>query len=95
MTNGESVLFKIGIYPEGILAKRVCDFINYWTTTDLMLDVAIRRHCRLSNIDETTLRQAIYHVKEKAISNNEMLKHLFKPMSCDEFITVLTHMSIN
>lgn len=95
MTNGESVLFKIGVDPRGVRAKRVSDFINYWTTTDLDLDIAFRRHCRVNDMDEMALRQAFYYIKEKAISNNEMVAHLFKLMTCDEFITVLAHMSIN
>ena len=66
MTKGEVALFRIGIDPTGVRAKKVCDFINYWTTTDLELDLAIRRYCRLNEIDEVALKQAFYWVKEKA-----------------------------
>ena len=41
MTNGEVALFRIGVDPRGVRAKKVCDFINYWTTTDLELDLAL------------------------------------------------------
>ena len=95
MTKGEVALFRIGIDPSGVRAKKVCDFINYWTTTDLDLELAIRRYCRLSEIDEVTLKQAFYWVKEKAIANNDLIAQLFKSMSCDEFIIVLTNISIN
>lgn len=95
MTKGEVALFRIGVDPTGVRAKKVCNFINYWTTTDLDLKLAIRRYCRLSEIDEVTLKQAFYWVKEKAIVNNDLIAQLFKSMSCDEFIIVLTNISIN
>ena len=95
MTKGEVALFRIGVDATGVRAKKVCNFINYWTTTDLDLDLAIRRYCRLSGIDEVTLKQAFYWVKEKAIVNNDLIAQLFKSMSCDEFIIVLTNISIN
>ena len=95
MTKGEVALFRIGVDPTGVRAKKVCNFINYWTTTDLDLELAIRRYCRLSEIDEVTLKQAFYWVKEKAIVNNDLIAQLFKSMSCDEFIIVLTNISIN
>jgi hypothetical protein len=95
VTNGEVALFRIGVDPRGVRAKKVCDFINYWTTTDLELDLAIRRYCRLYEVDEVALKQAVYWVKEKAIANNDLIAQLFKSMSCDEFIIVLTNISIN
>ena len=95
MTNGESALFKIGIHPSGVLAKRVCNFINYWTSTDLEFDAAFLRYCRTNELASKTLISDIIAIKQKAISNNEMLEHLFRPMTYVEFITVLAHMSIN
>lgn len=95
MTKGEIALFRIGVDPRGVRAKKVCDFINYWTTTDIELDVAIRRYCRLNEVDKTDLKQAFYWVKTKAVANNDLVAHLFKSMSCDEFIIVLTNISIN
>ena len=95
MTNGESALFKIGIHPNGVMAQRVCKFINYWTSTDLEFDAAFMRDCRMNEIESKTLIVDIIAIKQKAISNNEMLEHLFKPMTYVEFITVLAHMSIN
>ena len=95
MTKGEVALFRIGVDPRGVRAKKVCDFINYWTTTDLELDLAIRRYCRLYEVDEVALKQAFYWVKKKAISNNDLIAQLFKLMSRDEFVIVLANISIN
>lgn len=95
MTNGEKALFKIGIHPSGVMAQRVVNFINYWTTTDLDFYAAFSRYCRTNEIESKTLIVDIIAIKQKAISNNEMLQHLFKPMTYIEFITVLTHMGVN
>ena len=95
MTNGESALFKIGIHPSGVMAKRVCKFIDYWTSTDLEFDAAFLRYCRMNELESKTLVVDMIAIKQKAISNNEMLEHLFKPMTYAEFITVIANMSIN
>lgn len=95
MTNGETALFKIGIHPSGVVAKRVCKFIDYWTSTDLEFDAAFLRYCRANELESKTLIADIIMIKQKAISNNQMLEHLFKPMTYVEFMTVLAHMSVN
>lgn len=95
MTNGEAALFKIGIHPSGVMAKRVVGFIDFWTSSDLDFDAAFLRYCRKNEIEVKTLIVDIIAIKQKAISNNEVLEHLFKPMTYVEFITVLAHMSVN
>ena len=95
MTNGEIALFKIGIHPSGVMAKRVVGFIDFWTSSDLDFDAAFLRYCRKNEIEVKTLIVDIIAIKQKAISNNEVLEHLFKPMTYVEFITVLAHMSVN
>ena len=95
MTNGEAALFKIGIHPSGVMAKRVVGFIDFWTSSDLDFDAAFLRYCRKNEIEVRTLIVDMIAIKQKAISNNEVLEHLFKPMTYVEFITVLAHMSVN
>ena len=95
MTNGEAALFKIGIHPSGVMAKRVVGFIDFWTSSDLEFDAAFLRYCRKNEFEVKTLIVDIIAIKQKAISNNEVLEHLFKPMTYVEFITVLAHMSVN
>ena len=95
MTTGETALFKIGIHPSGVMNQRVVGFINYWTSSDLDFDAAFLRYCRKNEIEVKTLIVDIIAIKQKAISNNEMLQHLFTPMTYIEFITVLAHMGIN
>ena len=95
MTNGEAALFKIAIHPSGVMAKRVVGFIDFWTSSDLEFDAALLRYCRKNEIEVKTLIVDIIAIKQKAISNNEVLEHLFKPMTYVEFITVLAHMSVN
>ena len=99
MTNGETALFKIGIHPSGVMAKRVVGFIDFWTSSDLEFDAAFLRYCRKNEIELKTLIVDIIAIKQKAISNtisnNEMLQHLFKQMTYVEFITVLAHMGVN
>ena len=95
MTNGEAALFKIGIHPSGVMAKRVVGFIDFWTSSDLEFDAAFLRYCRKNEIEVKTLIVDIIAIKQKAISNNEVLEHLFKPTTYVEFITVLAHMSVN
>lgn len=95
MTTGETALFKIGIHPSGVMNQRVIGFINYWTSSDLDFDAAFLRYCRKNEIEVKTLIVDIIAIKQKAISNNEMLQHLFTPMTYSEFITVLAHMGIN
>ena len=95
MTNGEAALFKIAIHPSGVMAKRVVGFIDFWTSSDLDFDAAFLRYCRKNEIEVKTLIVDIIAIKQKAISNNEVLEHLFKPMTYVEFITVLAHMSVN
>ena len=95
MTNGEAAIFKIGIHPSGVMAKRVVGFIDFWTSSDLDFDAAFLRYCRKNEIEVKTLIVDIIAIKQKAISNNEVLEHLFKPMTYVEFITVLAHMSVN
>lgn len=95
MTNGESALFKIGIHPSGVMAKRVCNFINYWTSTDLGFDAAFLNYSQVNESESKTLIADVIAIKQKAISNNQMLEHLFKPMTYVEFMTVLAHMSVN
>lgn len=95
MTNGETALFKIGIHPSGVMAKRVCKFIDYWTSTDLEFDAAFLKYSRMNELESKTLIADVIAIKQKAISSNEMLEHLFKPMTCVEFLTVLAHMSVN
>ena len=95
MTNGETALFKIGIHPSGVMAKRVVGFIDFWTSSDLEFDAAFLRYCRKNVIALKTLIVDIIAIKQKAISNNEVLEHLFKPMTYVEFIAVLAHMSVN
>lgn len=95
MTNGETALFKIGIHPSGVMAKRVCKFIDYWTSTDLEFDAAFLKYSRMNELESKTLIADIISIKQKAISSNEMLEHLFKPMTYVEFMTVLAHMSVN
>ena len=95
MTNGEAALFKIGIHPSGVMAKRVVGFIDFWTSSDLDFDAAFLRYCRKNEIEVKTLIVDIIAIKQKAISNNEMLQHLFKPMTYVEFVTVLAHMGVN
>lgn len=95
MTNGETALFKIGIHPSGVVAKRVCKFIDYWTSTDLEFDAAFLKYSRMNEFESKTLIADVIAIKQKAISSNEMLEHLFKPMTYVEFMTVLAHMSVN
>ena len=95
MTNGETALFKIGIHPSGVMDKRVVGFIDFWPSSDLEFDAAFLRYCRKNEIEVKTLIVDIIAIKQKAISNNEVLEHLFKPMTYVEFITVLAHMSVN
>lgn len=95
MTNGETALFKIGIHPSGVMAKRVCKFIDYWTSTDLEFDAAFLKYSRMNELESKTLIADVIAIKQKAISSNEMLEHLFKPMTYVEFMTVLAHMSVN
>lgn len=95
MTNGETALFKIGIHPSGVMAKRVCKFIDYWTSTDLEFDAAFLKYSRMNELESKTLIADVIAIKQKAISSNEMLEHLFKPMTYVEFLTVLAHMSVN
>lgn len=95
MTTGEAALFKIGIHPSGVMNQRVVGFINYWTSSDLDFDAAFLRYCRKNEIEVKTLIVDIIAIKQKAISNNEMLQHLFKQMTYVEFITVLAHMGVN
>ena len=95
MTNGETALFEVGIHPSGVMAKRVVGFIDFWTSSDLEFDAAFLRYCRKNEIEVKTLIVDIIAIKQKAISNNEVLEHLFKPMTYVEFITVLAHMSVN
>lgn len=95
MTNGETALFKIGIHPSGVMAKRVCKFIDYWTSTDLEFDAAFLNYSQVNESESKTLIADVIAIKQKAISSNEMLEHLFKPMTYVEFLTVLAHMSVN
>lgn len=95
MTNGETALFKIGIHPSGVMAKRVCKFIDYWTSTDLEFDAAFLNYSQVNESESKTLIADVIAIKQKAISSNEMLEHLFKPMTYVEFMTVLAHMSVN
>ena len=95
MTTGETALFKIGIHPSGVMNQRVVGFINYWTSSDLDFDAAFLRYCRKNEIEVKTLIVDIIAIKQKAISNNETLQHLFKQMTYVEFITVLAHMGVN
>ena len=95
MTTGETALFKIGIHPIGVMNQRVVGFINYWTSSDLDFDAAFLRYCRKNEIEVKTLIVDIIAIKQKVISNNEMLQHLFKQMTYVEFITVLAHMGVN
>ena len=95
MTNGETALFKIGIHPSGVVAKRVCKFIDYWTSTDLEFDAAFLNYSQVNESESKTLIADVIAIKQKAISSNEMLEHLFKPMTYVEFLTVLAHMSVN
>ena len=95
MTNGETALFEVGIHPSGVMAQRVVGFIDFWTSSDLEFDAAFLRYCRKNEIEVKTLIVDIIAIKQKAISNNEVLEHLFKPMTYVEFITVLAHMSVN
>ena len=95
MTTGETALFKIGIHPSGVMNQRVVGFINYWTSSDLDFDAAFLRYCRKNEIEVKTLIVDIIAIKQKAISNNEMLQHLFKQMTYVEFVTVLAHMGVN